>query len=78
MLDFYSIFACFQLSASEHQCENLKSQTYELNKELLQHAQITDRAQHIQAHGHITEQLQKDLTSSQVGSTEVERVHRKL
>ncbi|XP_072014728.1 golgin subfamily A member 2-like [Amphiura filiformis] len=54
-----------RLSSNEQQCENLKSQTYELNKQLLQHAQITDRAQHIQAHGHITEQLQRDLTSSQ-------------
>ena len=60
----FSIF--LQLSSSEQQCELLKSQTYDLNKQLLQHAQISDRAQHFEVQGQVTEKLHRELTASQV------------
>ena len=57
-----------QLSANEQQCEQLKTQTYELNKQLLQHAQISDRAQHFEAQNQIADQIKRDLGVSQVRS----------
>ena len=58
-----------QLEGTERELENAKTQTYELNKQLMQHATLADRAQHFEAQGGVNESLRTDLQQAQVGRT---------
>ncbi|XP_071495907.1 golgin subfamily A member 2-like [Diadema antillarum] len=54
-----------KLESSESELERLKTQTYEMNKQLMQHATLADRAQHFEAQGTVNESLRIDLQQAQ-------------
>ncbi|XP_033643026.1 golgin subfamily A member 2-like [Asterias rubens] len=55
-----------QLHSKESECDVLKTQSYTLNKQLMQQATMADRVQHYEAQSHVHETLNKDLTASQM------------
>eukprot|EP00057_Strongylocentrotus_purpuratus_P032325 XP_787251.3 PREDICTED: golgin subfamily A member 2 [Strongylocentrotus purpuratus] len=54
-----------KLEGTERELENAKTQTYELNKQVMQHATLADRAQHFEAQGGVNESLRTDLKQAQ-------------
>ncbi|XP_063966031.1 golgin subfamily A member 2-like [Lytechinus pictus] len=54
-----------KLESTERELENAKTQTYELNKQLMQHVTLADRAQHFEAQGGVNESLRTDLVQAQ-------------